>query len=41
MPRNITILYGLPESGKTFYSKGLENILTSVVHMDDYIVDGK
>lgn len=41
MSRNITILYGLPGSGKTFYSKGLENILTSVVHMDDYIVDGK
>lgn len=41
MPRNITILYGLPGSGKTFYTKRLENDWTSIVHMDDYIVDGK
>jgi len=41
MPSNITILYGLPGSGKTFYTKRLENNWTSIVHMDDYIVDGK
>ena len=38
---DIIILYGLPGSGKSFYSKKLENDWTYVLHMDDYIVDGK
>jgi hypothetical protein len=42
MPKNITILYGLPGSGKTFYTKRLNDPwYYTIVHMDDYIVDGK
>ena len=42
MPKNIIILYGLPGSGKTFYTERLKHTCYStIVHMDDYIVDGK
>lgn len=42
MSNNITILYGLPGSGKTFYTKRLNDPwYFTIVHMDDYIVDGK
>lgn len=42
MSKNITILYGLPGSGKTFYTERLKHTCYStIVHMDDYIVDGK
>ena len=37
----ITITYGLPGSGKTYYCNNQSNFMTDVVHMDDYIVDGK
>lgn len=41
MPANVTITYGLPGSGKTFYSRRVDNEWTSIIHMDDHIVDGK
>ena len=41
MPANVTITYGLPGSGKTYYARRLDNSWTSIIHMDDHIVDGK